>query len=72
MKVNIYTHDPILTLCRTEEESNELFGSDFFEDYSVEVPDELANEIMATYDKLRDLSAQLNDIYKQYLKSKGY
>ena len=65
MKVWIYTHDPILTLCYLPEEAKELFGSDALEEDGVEVPEELANEINSTYKKLCQLSQQLSEIRKK-------
>jgi hypothetical protein len=61
MKVMIYTHDPILTLVRSKEESIDLFGEDCEEDL-VEVPDAIAIECIATYQKLIDLSQKLKII----------
>ena len=58
MKVDIYMHDPLLTLARLPEQAEELFGEDWIED-AVEVPDELALEISATYKRLCELSAEL-------------
>jgi len=61
MKVLLYTHDPMLTLCRLPEEAVELFGEDAMED-AVEVPDELAREAHETYQKLKELSEKLAKI----------
>ena len=56
IKVVIYTHDPMLFLVRTKEQCDELFGEDYFDEYAKEVPKELADEIQATYEKLKNLS----------------
>lgn len=57
MKVQIYTHDPMLTLVRTEEESKDLFGEDGAD--LTEVPDELANELIEAYNTVKRLSREL-------------
>lgn len=64
MKVLLYTHDPMLTLCRLPEEAVELFGEDALED-AVEIPDELALEVQATYRKLCELSGRLAKIRRE-------
>lgn len=62
MKVWIYTHDPILTLCYLPNEAKELFGEDSLEEDGYEVPEELAKEINDTYKKLCQLSTELAKI----------
>lgn len=59
MKVVLYTHDPMLTLARTPEETKELFGEDYLEEEGVEVPAGLVNEAVETYKKLVEISREL-------------
>jgi len=68
MRVMIYTHDPMLTLVRSEQESVELFGQDYFDEDAKEIPDELAKELISTYKKLCNLSDQLEKLQQ---KNKG-
>jgi len=60
MKVIIYKHDPMLTLVRTKEEAEYLFGEDedWLED-AIDIPEELAMEVVTTYKKLLDLSSRV-------------
>lgn len=58
MKVYIYRHDPLLTLCYLPNEAVELFGEDALDDCP-DVPDDLAKEINDTYEKLKKLSREL-------------
>ena len=62
MKVWIYTHDPMLTLCYLPDEAKELFGEESLEEYGIHVPDELVKEIEITYKKLLALSRKLKEI----------
>jgi hypothetical protein len=64
MKVLIYQHDPLLTLVRDEEESIELFGKEHFEEYSIDIPEELAKDLIKTYQHLIMLSKQVKEITK--------
>lgn len=67
MKVLLYTHDPMLTLVRTEEEAKELFGDDCMDDdCAVEIPDELAAEAQAVYNRMCEISQQLRSIRTKY------
>ena len=66
MKVLIYTHDPILTLARSEQESIDLFGQDYFDEYAIELPDELAQELISTYEKLCVLSEQASKLREKH------
>ena len=61
MKVYLYTHDPMLTLVRSEQETLELFGDDF--DGFMEIPDELAEDLISTYKtlSLSDQAAKLKE-----------
>jgi hypothetical protein len=62
MKVWLYTHDPILTLCYLPEEAKELFGENALDEDGAEVPETLAIEINAVYKRLIELSRQLEEI----------
>ena len=66
MKVLIYTHDPMLTLCYLPDEVIELFGLDRLNEDGCEIPDSLATEIQTTYKKLCSLSQQLKAIKITY------
>jgi hypothetical protein len=59
MKVMVYTHDPMLHLVYLPEEAKNLFGEEVFDDCGVEIPEALAQEIHAAYDKLCDLSSRV-------------
>lgn len=65
MRVYLYTHDPMLTLARNEQETIELFGDDYFDEYAVEIPDVLAQELISTYKKLCSLSEQASKIKEE-------
>ena len=67
MKVVLYTHDPMLTLARSEDETVELFGQDYFDEYAVEVSDELAKELISTYEKLCALSHQVSKLRESHI-----
>ena len=57
MKIILYTNDPMLTLAYDKQEAIELFGQDYFDEVAV---DELAQELISTYEKLCVLSKFLN------------
>lgn len=65
MKVWVYTHDPILTLCYSPTEAADMFGKDALDEDGTEVPDELAEDIISTYKKLCELSRRLEEILQK-------
>ena len=54
----------MLTLAYDEAETIEMFGQDMLDDYGVEVPDELAKDLIETYKKLIRLSREINKYAK--------
>lgn len=68
MKVLPYHHDPLLALVYKEEEAIDLFGKEYFDEYSVEIPDEIANEVHDCYSRLIKAQKKL----EQILKEKGH
>jgi len=68
MRVEVYTHDPMLTLVRLPEESLEMYGGDKayyeeeLEDRGVEIPDTLVHELHDTYEKLIELSSMIDKL----------
>ena len=65
MKITIYTHDPILNLIYTKEESDELFGEDYIEDYGIEVPDDLAIKVIESYKNLIEAQIEFEKFIKK-------
>jgi predicted DNA-binding protein YlxM (UPF0122 family) len=57
--VNISTHDPMINVVRSVEYCNEMFGEDYIEDYGVEIPEALAIEAQAVYQRLMEISREL-------------
>jgi hypothetical protein len=76
MKVEVYQHDPLLTLVNTPEESMADYGGDqeyyneMLELYGVEIPDELVYELKSTYKKLIELSQEAERLYQLDRRSK--
>ena len=68
MKILPYHHDPLLCLIYKKDEAIDLFGEEYFEEYGVEIPDELANEIHESYKRLMDSKKKI----EQILKEKGH
>lgn len=70
MIVEVYTHDPILTLVRLPEESLDMYCGDreyyegMLECHGVDIPDELVREISETYNRLIELSRQVEERYR--------
>jgi hypothetical protein len=64
MKVEITTDDVFINRIRTKEECDELFGEDYFDEYAIEVPDDLAKEAIEIYEKMRVISLKLGEIKK--------
>lgn len=65
MKVTIYTHDPILHLIYTKQDSDELFGEDYIEDYGIEVPDDLAIKVIESYKNLIESQIEFEKFIKK-------
>jgi hypothetical protein len=57
--------DPFIYKIRTREESIDLFGEDYIDEFGFEVPDELIEEFKKTYDKLIELSKIAERIYNE-------
>lgn len=70
-KTTITTHDPLIYLLRTREESIDLFGEDDVNETGIEVPDELIVEFNETYQKLLKLSREAEEYYKKQRSSNG-
>lgn len=67
MKYIVYTHDPILTLVYRPETSAEYFGEDYAEEFGVEIPDELVNRVIESYENMIKVQDELG----KFLKGKG-
>jgi len=64
IKVELFTHDPMLTLVRSESQCKQLFDDDYLDEYGIEIHEELANEAISTYYKLLEISEKLDKIRK--------
>ena len=64
MKVCLYSHDPLLYLCYLPEEAKDIYGEVYYDEYGVEIPDELALEINEVYERLLILSEKIRKIEK--------
>jgi len=72
MRVWVYTHDPMLTLCYSPEQAAELFGDSALEEDGVEVPDALVQDIIETYKRLGELSSQLKKLRDEHERIKWH
>lgn len=52
MRCTTHTHDPMLTLVYLPEKTIEYFGEDYLEDYGIEIPDDLVNEVIKSYEDM--------------------
>lgn len=64
MKVEITADDVFINCIRTKEECDYLFGEDYFDEYAIEVPNDLAKEAIEVYEKMRIISRKLGEIKK--------
>lgn len=64
MKVRVYRHDPLLTLCESRQETIEMFGKEYLDEEGVEVPDSLVERAIRTKEELLEVSRLLETIRK--------
>lgn len=67
MKLVISNDDIFYRHARNEKETVDLFGQDYFDEYAVDIPDELAEQFLAAQNEFR--KAQINLL--NYLKKEG-
>lgn len=67
MKYTIYHHDPMLTLIYRPETSAEYFGEDYSEEYGIEIPEELVNRVIESYENMLKIQDELD----KFLREKG-
>jgi hypothetical protein len=61
-RVTFYTHDPVLCLVRTAEETVELFGPEELDEEGREIPDELLQRFINARDEFFAVQAELKKI----------
>jgi hypothetical protein len=59
IRVVLYSHNPVLTLLHLPEDAIGLYGEDGLAEEGVEIPTELAQDVVRTYKHLGDLSERL-------------
>lgn len=67
MKLTITEDDIFYRHARNEEETVDLFGQDYFDEYAVDIPDELAKQFLAAQDEWKNAQLEL----KNYLRKAG-
>lgn len=59
MKVEIYTANPMMTFIRTKEECVRFFDEEYYDKFGIEIPDELALQLIEATKRLRELSLEV-------------
>lgn len=67
MKLTVSRDDVFYYHVRTEEETKDLFGQDYFDDYNVDIPEDIAKEFLAATEQWQKAQDKLS----LYLKSIG-
>lgn len=60
----IHTHDPVLKLCYTPEEAEDLFGQAYIDEFGTDLPKDLVEDVTKTYSHMLELSEKLRGYKK--------
>jgi hypothetical protein len=63
-KITLTTNDPVITEIRNSQETIDLFGDDFLDDYGIEAPDELIERFQKNYKEFKEIQAEINKLKK--------
>lgn len=63
-RVTVTSHDPITTVLYDEQESADLFGDDYIQEYGIEMPAELLNEYKRIYNEFWRVQKELENYLK--------
>lgn len=62
VKVIVSNNDPVMYTLLDELESNDLFGSDYIEDYGIEISENLLKEYKETYKNYLRIQKEIGKI----------
>lgn len=64
VKVTICTNDPVIYEILDKEESSELFGEDYIEEYGVEIPEDMLSQYKKTHREFGAIQDKIREIIK--------